>query len=351
MSPNIRDARASRPRVGGAAVSDGAPPGEREVRAFARDVVLGLSDAPRWLPCRYLYDARGSALFEEITRQPEYYLTRTEAAILAEAAPAIREITGPVTVIELGSGSSAKTGLILDAYAGAGEAVGYVAVDVSPTALAEGAARLAARYPGIEVQGIAGTYEAAFPLFAEYSPCLVLFLGSTIGNFNTNESLRFWHLVSRRLRTGDYFLLGVDLVKERELLDAAYNDAAGVTAAFTRNLFARINRELGAAVDLGAIEHVARYNERWQRVEIFARVSSAQRIRVAPLDVTLEVGAGEEIMIEISRKFVVSELRRYLACFGLRTEAVFLDQRRWFAELLLVKAEGVPIAEPEARGG
>jgi L-histidine Nalpha-methyltransferase len=308
------------------------------VLEFARDVVLGLTDTPRWLPCKYLYDARGSELFESITAQPEYYPTRTEASLLERYAPEIPEITGPVSLIELGSGSSAKTDHVLRAYEGT-QPVEYVPVDVSGAAIAQASDRLEREFPHVQVHGVVGTYEDAFPLIKDYSPAMVMFLGSTLGNFNQTESLFFWQRVSHGLQAGDYFLLGVDLVKDRVVLEAAYNDAAGATAEFTTNLFARINRELGASVDLDALEHVAQYNETWQRMEIFTRFHRAQRVRVDPLNVDLEVAAGEQIMIEISRKFKMTNLRNFLSCFDLETVATFTDDRQWFGELLVRKKE------------
>jgi L-histidine N-alpha-methyltransferase len=302
---------------------------------FARGVAAGLSDVPRWIPSRFLYDARGSRLFEQICQQPEYYLTRTETAILAAQAHAIREVTGPVTLIELGSGTSVKTSYLLDAYAAGGRPVDYLSVDVSQAALAAAAERLAARHPTVRFEGIVGRYEEAFSWFARHAPCLVLFLGSTIGNLNHAESFAFWDRVRAQLPPGSFFLLGADLVKDRQVLEAAYNDAAGVSAAFTKNLFARMNRELGAGLQLRHFRHRARYHAAWQRIEIFGRFERPQRLMVRPLDLTFELAAGEPIMTEISRKFVLPELVRYLSAFDLETRETFSDDRHGFAVLLL----------------
>ncbi|MBI2402058.1 MAG: L-histidine N(alpha)-methyltransferase [Gemmatimonadetes bacterium] len=306
---------------------------------FARAVARGLNDTPRWVPSRFLYDARGSWLFERICQLPEYYLTRTEAAILAAHAAAVAQTTGPVTLIELGSGSSAKTRHLLDAYAGSAETVQYVSVDVSDAALAEAEKRIAAKHPTVHVKGVVGRYEDAFRLFQHHSPCMVLFLGSTVGNLNHAESLGFWQQVADHLTPADFFLLGVDLVKDRRVLEAAYNDAAGVTAEFTKNLWVRMNRELDAGVDVETLEHVARYNAAWQRMEIFTRLEAPQTVHIAPLDLDVELGPGEMVMTEISRKFVIENLTRYLACFGLHLQSVYTDPRKWFAVLLLQKGE------------
>jgi L-histidine N-alpha-methyltransferase len=305
------------------------------VAAFARDVAIGLTDTPRWLSCQYLYDARGSELFEQITRLPEYYPTRTEAGILRSAAAGIAGLTGEVTMIELGSGNSEKAGHLLSAYTGAYGAARYVPVDVSEAAIQHARERLAEDHPNVRVSPVIGTYEESFPLFRAYSPSMVMFLGSTIGNFNHGESHRFWRSMAGNLASGDHFLLGVDLVKDRAVLEAAYNDSAGVTAEFTRNLFVRMNRELDAGIDVSEVEHVARYNDEWQRIEIFAHFHSKQTIRIAPLDTELVIEAGERVMIEISRKFVIDHLTTYLSVFGFEVRQVFTDERQWFAVLLL----------------
>ncbi len=305
------------------------------VLQMARDVARGLTDTPPWLSSKYLYDEEGSRLFEAICEQPEYYLTRTEGTILSKHASQIAGETGPVTLIELGSGSAAKTDHLLSAYAAGGDDVLYVPVDVSETALEAARDDIVERHRSVTVAGIAGTYESAFPLFKRFSPAMVLFLGSSIGNFDQRDADGFWGAVSSALPSGDYFLLGVDLIKSTTLLHAAYNDAAGVTAAFTKNLFARLNKELGAGVELDQIEHVARYNAEWQRVEIFARFLTDQQVHLEPLDRTVDVEAGTMMMTEISRKFSLHRLKEYLASFDFSVRSVYTDDNEWFAVLLL----------------
>jgi L-histidine N-alpha-methyltransferase len=305
------------------------------VLQMARDVARGLTDTPPWLSSKYLYDEEGRRLFEAICEQPEYYLTRTEGTILSKHASQIAGETGPVTLIELGSGSAAKTDHLLSAYAAGGDDVLYVPVDVSETALEAARDDIVERHRSVTVAGIAGTYESAFPLFKRFSPAMVLFLGSSIGNFDQRDADGFWGAVSSALPSGDYFLLGVDLIKSTTLLHAAYNDAAGVTAAFTKNLFARLNKELGAGVELDQIEHVARYNAEWQRVEIFARFLTDQQVHLEPLDRTVDVEAGTMMMTEISRKFSLHPLKEYLASFDFSVRSVYTDDNEWFAVLLL----------------
>jgi L-histidine N-alpha-methyltransferase len=315
------------------------PASRSAVRDFAEAVALGLSDTPRWLPSRFLYDARGSELFERITELPEYYLTRAEAAILRDVAPRLRELTGPVTLVELGSGSSVKTDHLLAAYARNGDRVRYVPVDVSASILRVAAERIEETFPSVNVAGVHGEYEHVFPLLTAYAPTMLLFLGSTVGNLNHAESVPFWRRVSAALPVGSWMLLGVDLVKDPAILEAAYNDAQGVTPQFTRNLFARMNRDLGSRIALDAVEHVARWNAEWRRIEIGARFRTRQEIDVLPLGRRFIIEAGEQIMTEISRKFDLPSLRSYLECFGLETVHVATDDRGWFAVLLLRKGE------------
>jgi L-histidine N-alpha-methyltransferase len=302
---------------------------------FARAVHRGLTDGPRRLPCRYLYDDRGSALFEQICETPEYYVTRTEAAILGRAARRIRAATGPVAIVELGAGSAVKTDRILAAYTEGRQRVRYVPVDVSPSALSGAATRIAERFPTVELSPHVGTYEEAILIAAMSSPSLCVFLGSSIGNLDGAEAQAFWEMVSRSLAPGDFFLLGVDLVKDRAALEAAYNDAAGVTAAFTRNIFMRMNRELGAGLDVDRIEHVACWSETHRRIEIWGAFHSTQRACLAPIGQSVEIRAGERVLVEISRKFVLEDIAAHLDGYGLQTVDVYTDEQRAFGLLLL----------------
>lgn len=307
--------------------------------AFARSVAAGLGADPKWLQCQYLYDKVGSELFERITEQPEYYPTRTETQILAESSAEIAEITGPLTLVELGSGFSVKTEHLLNAYVALGIDVHYVPVDVSASALRGANDAITDDFPSVQVTGINGPYESAFPVFELLSPQLVIFLGSTIGNFNAEEAGVFWRGVSEHLPLGNYFLLGIDLVKDPKLLEAAYNDAAGVTAQFTRNLWARINRELGASVDLDVLEHVAVWSEERSRMEISTRFTDAQRVYIEPLNSTFEISPGEQVLIEISRKFRLSEIAADLKPHGFNFVRSFTDPNQWFALLLLQRSD------------
>jgi L-histidine N-alpha-methyltransferase len=305
---------------------------------FAEAVASGLEGDTKTIPCRYLYDARGSALFEEICKQPEYYPTRTEAKILRDRASEIAALTGPLRIAELGSGTSVKTRHILEAYLEHAEAPHYIPVDVSAAAMREATRTIQNELPDVTVSGIIGRYENAFSLFPELSPLMVIFLGSTIGNFGEADMHPFLKRLADHLRGKDFFLLGADLEKDREILEAAYNDASGVTAAFTLNLFERMNCELDAGIDLDTVEHVAHYNQDKSRIEIHARFQEEQEIYLAPLDEIVKIEAGEKVRTEISRKFRVDELKELLERCGFRLRRVFTDEREWFA-LFLVERE------------
>jgi iron(II)-dependent oxidoreductase len=319
---------------------------------FAQSVARGLSDHPRWLHCRWLYDAQGSDIFERICEQPEYYQTRTEAALLAAHAGDIRALAPAPTLVELGSGSSVKTRHLLRAWAAGAAEARYVPVDVSVEMLRASCAALAREHPRLAIRGLAASYERAFPLLRTLSPLTLVFLGSTIGNLNPQEMADFLDRVSAALEPGDHFLLGIDLVKDVRTLEAAYNDRAGFSEAFTRNLFARMNRELGTALDVGAIEHVAYYNGDLDRIEIFARFTREAVIDLRQVGRRFRIARGEMILTEISRKFQVDEMAAHAARFGFEPVRVFTEPTRAFAVLLLrLRGRRSVIAGQESSAG
>ena len=307
------------------------------IQEFALSVAGGLASTPRELECRFLYDAQGSALYEQICAQPEYYPTRTEASILKKWAPDISALTGPCTLIELGSGSSVKTGHLLSAYQTLYRHVCYTPIDISGNALKHAGRAIIDQRPEVQVVGIHGTYSDSFPLIRCVSPALVIFLGSTIGNFSPEEESIFWSDVSANMQANDYFLLGVDLIKDIGLLEAAYNDRAGVTARFTQNYFARMNRELGAAIDLDAVAHRAFYNQDKKRIEIYAEFLDDLEIQVQPLKKSYSISRGEKILLEISRKFNLTRVQKTFANYGLQPVRTYTDAQGWFGLLLLQK--------------
>jgi iron(II)-dependent oxidoreductase len=270
--------------------------------SFSLSVAAGLDGRPRRLDARYLYDAAGSGLFERITAQPEYYLTRAEDSLLAAGAHAIRQAAGPSTLVELGSGASQKTERLLDAWSAAGPTA-YVPVEVDLHSLEQACTGLRRRYPSLPLEGLAASYERALPLLRAASPMTLVFLGSSLGNLGWHEAPELCQAVADTLSTGDHFLIGLDLVKKPGELEAAYNDAAGVTAAFTRNLFARMNRELLTDISLDAIEHVAFYDSARERIEIYAEARRELLIRLPAIGREFRIARGERILTEISHKF------------------------------------------------
>jgi|TARA_Y100000310_G_scaffold336467_2_gene421070 L-histidine N-alpha-methyltransferase len=315
------------------------PTTDEALRAFAADVDRGLRSRPKRLDCKYLYDQRGSELFEAICDLPEYYLTRTETQILTQVAEEIAAETGPLTLVELGAGTSRKSQLLLDAYCGVDPQPDYVAVDVSSSALDKGARTICENLPTVRFHPLCTSYQDAFSLLSKIGKTMVVFLGSTIGNFSARELDDFFQQLAVNLVPGDYFLLGVDLHKDVRTLEAAYNDSAGVTQLFTRNLFSRINRELGASVDVNQVEHVAHYNEAAFQIEIYVKFLQAQEVFIEPLGTRYKVDAGEQISTEISRKFTLDGLTSKLAAYGFTTQRVFSDPDDLFALLLLKRPE------------
>lgn len=308
-------------------------PGDAHL-AFAAAVARGLDARPRRLEPRFIYDAQGSALYEAITEQPEYYPTRTEDAILSSCADALAARVGSTTLVELGSGSSTKTRHLIEAWRARGE-VSYVPIDVSATAVAGAAVDLRERYPGLSVEGIASTFQRGLPLVARLHPKTLLFLGSTLGNFEPDEVAAFFRQVSGVLAEGDFFVLGIDLVKDPAVLEAAYADAAGVTERFILNVFARMNRELGSHLVPDAFCMDSFYDVERQRVEMWARARHRQRVDIAPLGRRYTIAAGERILVEVSRKFTVGHVEQEAARFQLWVDDVFTDPDGYFAVLLL----------------
>jgi L-histidine Nalpha-methyltransferase len=299
--------------------------------ALRADVLSGLSATPKTLPPKYFYDERGSALFDEITRLPEYYLTRAETSILAARAAEIAALSGCESLVELGSGTSAKTGLLLRAMLDAGTLREFVPLDVDPAVLTEATEALAARYPGLHLAPFVGDFEHDLGAIPSAGRRMIAFLGSTIGNLEPAARAQLLRQVHAALRAGDTFLLGTDLVKDTGRLLRAYNDAAGVTAEFNRNVLRVINRELSADFDVDDFEHVAIWDAACQWIEMRLRSTRAQKVRIADLDLTVSLGAGEEIRTEISAKFRPEQVRAELTRAGLEPVRSWTDDNGDFA--------------------
>jgi L-histidine Nalpha-methyltransferase len=296
---------------------------EASLRTLARDVRVGLQSPHKWLPPKYFYDDRGAQLFDAICDLPEYYLTRTEQALLATVAADIVALTAPADLVEFGSGASRKTRILLDAFTRAGCALRYIPMDVSEGMLRRAARTLLRDYPQLRVHGIVADYEEELAALPAGRRRLVIFLGSTIGNFTPAATARFLAGVHRHLASGDHFLLGVDLVKPVDVLEAAYNDRAGVTAEFNRNILRVVNRELDAGFDPEQFEHVAFFNAEQSQIEMHLRARSAHQVDIRRLRLTVPFVAGETIHTEISRKFTAGAACAMLVAAG-------FDPLRWY---------------------
>ncbi|MER6070341.1 L-histidine N(alpha)-methyltransferase [Streptomyces sp. NPDC001817] len=300
--------------------------------ALRADVRHGLTASPKWLPPKWFYDARGSELFEQITELPEYYPTRAEREILAGRSGEIAAASGARTLIELGSGSSEKTRYLLDALSPAA----YVPVDVSESALTQAGQALVADRPDLDVHALIADFTAPLALPATPGPRLLAFLGGTIGNLLPAERAGFLATVRSLLAPGDGLLLGTDLVKDEQVLVRAYDDAAGVTAAFNKNVLAVIDRELGADFDPDTFDHVARWDAGHEWIEMRLRSRTAQTVKVPAVDLAVDFAAGEELRTEVSAKFRKEGVSRELAAAGLALTHWWTDAQGRFALSLSV---------------
>ncbi len=300
------------------------------------DVVLGLSQTPKTLPPQYFYDDRGSQLFEQITELPEYYLTRTETAILQQSAAAIAHRTGPCELIELGSGSSLKTRLLLDAYQAFDAPFHYVPIDVSAGILTSSAYQLLEDYLTLKVLGLVSTYERALHSLADRprQNRMICFLGSTLGNLAPQDCDVFFDQVTAALQPGEYFLLGVDLQKAIAPLEAAYNDQQGITAEFNLNILRHLNRQFDGDFDLSQFVHWSFYNPEAQQIEMHLKSLTDQTVHLRALNCITHLAAGETIRSEISRKFDLTALTALLHHKQLAPVATWTDPQNWFALVL-----------------
>jgi L-histidine Nalpha-methyltransferase len=305
--------------------------------SLREDVRAGLTSTRKTLPPKYFYDERGSELFDEITRLPEYYLTRAETSILRAHAAEIAEVSACESLVELGSGTSAKTALLLSALLDGGTLREFVPLDVDPAVLADATEALAARYPGLWIAPFVGDFERDLGAIPAGGRRMIAFIGSTIGNLEPRARSRLLRQVRGALGQGDSFLLGTDLVKDPARLLRAYDDAAGVTAEFNRNVLVVINRELGADFAVSRFQHVAIWDPANEWIEMRLRSTRAQRVRIADLDLIVDFDAGAEMRTEISAKFRPDALRAELAAAGLDTVRFWTDPNGDF---------GVTLARP-----
>jgi len=300
------------------------------------DVTKGLTQTAKSLPARYFYDDRGSELFEQICELPEYYLTRTEMSILLQYAGEIAQNTSACELVELGSGSSTKTRILLDAYHQLDYPLRYLPIDVSAGILESSARQLLVDYPALQVHALAGTYELALEQLQppQLPNRMICFIGSTLGNLNSQECDLFLSQIIAALQSGEYFLLGIDLQKPKHLLEAAYNDRQGVTAAFNLNMLEHLNWRFDGNFDITQFEHWAFYNETEHRIEMHLRSLRSQTVELRALNLTVNFDESETILTEISRKFDLDTLQQQLKAKGLVTQKVWTDVNQWFGLLL-----------------
>jgi L-histidine Nalpha-methyltransferase len=308
--------------------------GEQSVRSLPDDVLDGLTRPFKELPPKHLYDARGSELFDQICDLPEYYPTRTERAILDEYADLIVRRTGMAELVELGSGTAAKTRVLLSAMARAETLWRYVPFDVAERVVRDCAAELADEYPEMHIHGIVGDFDrhlTKIPRPERDRPRVVAFLGGTIGNFPPGARRRFLRSLARLLEPGDYLLLGTDLVKDIDVLEAAYDDSQGITAEFNRNMLHVLNRELDADFPTELFEHVAFFDPDREWIEMRLRARRACHVRIGALDLEVDFDRGEELRTEISAKFTRDRLKADYAAAGLELAEWFTDDEALFA--------------------
>jgi len=316
------------------------PGGERTLRD---DVLDGLTRPFKEIPPKHFYDARGSELFEQICELPEYYPTRTERAILEASSAAIAERTGAAEVIELGAGYATKTRILLDALSDAGSLRRFIPVDVSEATVRECARQLVAEYPDLEVHGLVGDFERHLGHLPEPAgPRMVAFLGGTIGNFPPGSRRRFLRTITKQLGPEGWLLLGTDLVKDPAMLEAAYDDAAGVTAEFNLNVLRVMNRELGSDFDLDGFDHVAFWDSDREWIEMRLRSRRRQTVRFPDLDLTIHFAQREELRTEISAKFTRQRVAGDFAAAGLELVDWHTDRDGLFVLSLARPAQAAP---------
>jgi L-histidine N-alpha-methyltransferase len=321
------------PSGGLAEISHHLPPHYLE-RALRNDVLAGLTAEPKTLPPKWFYDDRGSKLFEDIMELPEYYPTRAEREILDRYAPEMAAASPSETLIELGSGSSTKTPLLISALRDAGPLRRYIPVDVSDGALLDAGHRLAGEFPELEIQPVAADFEHQLRVLPHDGRRMVAFLGGTIGNLEPEQRTRFLEDLHELLAPGGTLLVGTDLAKPEDVLVPAYDDAAGVTADFNKNVLRVLNRELGADFDVDAFEHVAVWRPEHERIEMRLRAGRSMRVRLPGIELEVSFDEGEDLRTEISTKFRREGISEELGAAGFRVAGQWTDARERYAVTL-----------------
>jgi dimethylhistidine N-methyltransferase len=306
--------------------------------AFGKDVKSGLTSEPKRLSFSYLYDEEGSRLFDLICELPEYYVARAEREILQDRAVEIRDrFPGEVALVELGNGSAAKTRILIEAFLSDRDSLCYAPIDISPVALEHSSQDLAQKYDSLEIIAVAGDFEQGLLRLSSIIDCpkLILFFGSSIGNLEPEEAVSLLKLIRKLMRHHDRLLVGIDLRKERAILEAAYNDARGITAQFNLNLLARINSELGGNFDLTRFRHRAVYNEEKGRIEMYLDSLCDQQVWIDRLGLMVNLREGEAIHTENSYKFSLSQIEDLAHKANLQVEHQWMDSEKRFSLNLL----------------
>ena len=310
------------------------------LKALKRDARAGLVHAPRSLPPKYFYDGAGSRLFSEICQTRDYYLTRTELALLQRHADEIIVTARPQTCVELGAGASVKTEVLLSRLASRSASVAYVTIDVCEEVLVESAGRLLRTFPGLRIESLAAEYLAGIEaLHGLEKPVLYVFLGSSIGNFTEQEAIELLGRVAEKMAPGDHFLLGLDRVKDRGVLERAYDDAQGVTARFNLNVLKVLNARLGANFRLDGFSHLAVYDDVREQIEMYLVAGCDQEVALPAINETICLREGERILTEISRKYTRSSVRHLLSKSGLCEQAHYVPDNEYFSLVLAKPAD------------
>lgn len=308
---------------------------EKKEQDFARDVVYGLTRKIKFIPSKYFYDEAGSELFDKICDLPEYYLTRVEIEILDLAKQELSKyLDGNYSVVELGSGSAVKTRHLFEVLCKSQEKITYYPIDIS-NVVKESSQRLQGEFENLQITGIVDQYESGLDLVKDVAgKKIIAFFGSSLGNFDQSSAQDFLRKVRNSMNSGDLFLLGVDLVKGKKILEAAYNDSRGVTRDFNLNLLRRINYELRGDLDYANFEHVAFYNSREKRIEMHIRSKTKHLVSIQDIGLSVDLEKGETIRTEYSHKYTISQIRKMAKKAGLSPVKIWRDEKNYFALVL-----------------
>lgn len=303
---------------------------------ISRDIKRGMSASQKYIPCKYFYDARGSRLFDDVCQLSEYYLTRAELSILERIAPELMESFTNGDLVELGSGANLKIRILLDA---AGKfnrsSVRYIPMDISASAIIQASEDLLKRYPELSILGLVADFACQLDVLRTKRPLMLCFLGSTIGNMPRNECVSLLRTVAETIKPDDKLLIGFDMVKPREMIEAAYNDSKGVTSEFNKNILNVLNRELNADFDLSQFDHIAFFNEDESRIEMHLRANRDMVVKLESIDMQLEIKKGETIHTENSTKFTNQAIETIAEKAGLSVHRWYSDSNQWFSLVIM----------------